>query len=89
MGRNLRSRLDLIHPDVSGRVVLKQQKQKHAHDQRAVERRFTAGDPVYVRNFGRGQPWLQGHILESTGPVSFRVELEGGQVVWRHHLDHL
>ena len=89
MGRNLRSRLDLIHPDVSGRVALKQQKQKNVHDQRAVERRFTAGDPVYVRNFGQGHPWLPGHILEATGPVSFRVELEGGQMVWRRHLDHI
>jgi len=89
MGRNLRSHLDLIHPDVSKRVVLKQHKQKEYHDQRAVGRSFTAGDQVYVRNFGRGHPWLPGRILESTGPVSFRVQLENGQIIWRRHLDQI
>jgi len=89
LGRNLRSHLDLIQPDVSKRVVLKQHQQKEFHDRRAVERSFTAGDQVYVRNFGRGHPWLPGRILESTGPVSFRVQLESGQIIWRRHLDQI
>ena len=89
MGRNLRSHLDLIHPDVSKRVVLKQHKQKEFHDRKAVERSFAAGDQVCVRNFGRWHPWLPGRILESTGPVSFRVQLESGQIIWRCHLDQI
>ena len=35
-----------------------------------------------------GSVWLKGTIIETTGPVSFRVQLEDGRE-WRCHQDHL
>ena len=43
---------------------------------------------MFVCNFGTGQPWIPGHIVRLSGPVSFEVQLANGQVV-RRHQDHL
>ena len=40
LGRKLRSRLDLIKPDLTNQVVRKQNKQKAHHDQHARQRSF-------------------------------------------------
>lgn len=88
MGRRLRSRLDLLHPDLVEKVRTKQQGQKTLHDRRSRERLFSVGQRVYVQNFGTGVPWLMGKIQERTGPVSFRVRLDDGRI-FRRHQDHL
>ena len=87
-GRNLKSRLDLLKPDISGRVEHKQQMQKSAHDRHAKTRYFAEGDEVYARNFRQYPPWLAGKIVKTTGPLSFEIELSGGRVV-RRHQDHI
>ena len=46
---------------------------------------FSIGQHVYVKNNGAASAWL---IVESTGPVSFRVLLGDGHE-WRCHQDHL
>ena len=43
------------------------------------------GDAVSVRNYSRGSKWVPGTIIQETGPLSARVELEDGMVVRRHH----
>ena len=35
-----------------------------------------------------GQKWLPGKIVKQTGPVSFLVKLEGGQM-WRRHINQI
>jgi len=45
------------------------------------------GDSVFTRNFSKGDKWLPGRIVERTGPVSFKVELEGEGLIWRRHQD--
>ncbi|PIK56484.1 hypothetical protein BSL78_06599 [Apostichopus japonicus] len=85
MGRSLRSRMDLIHPNLYQRVQAKQEQQKRQHDKSSVNRSFDLGDKVFAKNFAiRGQKWLIGHIVKKTGPISFKVKLENGNVVRRH-----
>ena len=43
---------------------------------------------MFVKNFGSGCQWLPGKILDVSGPVSFRVQLEDGRQR-RCHQDHL
>ena len=86
-GRRLRSRLDLLKPDIAARVQQKQLKQKESHDRHARARCFEVGDTVFTRNFGKGDDWLPARIVERTGPVSFRVELEHEGLIWRRHQD--
>ena len=88
LGRQPRSRLDLLHPDVSGRVQESQARQQRAHDTHSRARAFQVGDRVYVRNFSGSQVWMEGTILDKTGPVSFRVRLLDGRI-WKRHIDHV
>jgi len=88
LGRRPHTRLDLLRPNTARRVEERQQAQKRKHDLRARTRSFKEGDTVFVKNFGSGCQWLPGKILDVSGPVSFRVQLEDGR--WRRcHQDHL
>ena len=51
MGRRLRSRLDLLHPDLPDKVKGKQWKQKLAHDTSLKDQTFQEGDEVYAEDF--------------------------------------
>ena len=84
MGRKLRSRLDLLKPNLEQRVTEKQRRQQFDHDKRSRIRQFSEGEKVFARNFGRGETWLSGHITESSGPVSFQVKLQDGRTIRRH-----
>ena len=75
-----RMRLDLLVPHTAGRVEEKQFKQKLSYDSSTRERAFTQESPVYARNYAKGDKWLPGRIVKTTGPVSYEVELENGFV---------
>ena len=82
--RRLRTRLDLLRPDLGRKTASKQSEQKMQHDMHAKERNFEVGKSVLVENF-RGQPkWLKATVTEKTGPVSLRVMLEDGEICRRH-----
>lgn len=68
--RKLRTQLDLLCPDVSERVRMKQSQQKAAHDYHAREREIQLEDSVYARDFRRKKAWLPGTVIRKTGPVS-------------------
>ena len=85
MGRRLRSRLDILHPDLSGKVEDKQWKQKLAHDNQKAPRTFEEGDAVFAEDFtASSEKWLPGVIQKVTGPLSYRIQLADGRVVRRH-----
>ena len=84
---SLRTKLDLLRPSLRSQVESKQADQKYYHDLHSREREFEVGQTVSVRNL-RGQPkWLEGTIIEKTGPVSYKVTV--GDQVWRRHADQL
>ena len=68
MGRKLRSVLDLLTPTVNNRVDTAMTMQKDSHDKRAKQRSFNLGDIVYVRNYGQGPSWINGKIVDCSGP---------------------
>jgi len=47
-------------------------------------RQVEVGDSVSVQNYSRGPKWIPGTIVQETGPVSTRIQLEDGTVVRRH-----
>ena len=84
MNRRLRSRLDLFHPEMSGKVESRQAKQKELHDQRSL-RQFTENDKVYVQDFTTRKPkWIPGTVVQVTGPLSYMIKLQDGATVRRH-----
>ena len=85
MGKRLRSCLDLIYPDVSNLVEGKQWKQKRYHDKMQATRTFVNGDLVYSEDFSSApEKWIPGIIEKVTGPVSYQIRLENGQIMRRH-----
>ena len=87
MHRNLRSTLNLLRPSVKPTVLISQARQKKAHDMHTKMRQFHLSDQVYVRT-SRTPTWLKGFVCEILGPLSYRVQLEDGRVIWRH-MDHI
>jgi len=88
LGRNIRTRLDLLHPDIESRVQGKQLSQKAFVDQHRHMRHFTVGQSVLTRDFYNGARWIPGTIVAQTGPLSYRVRVQGGRE-WQRHIDHL
>ena len=85
MGRKLRSRLDLLHPNLEQTIHKKQCQQKHFYKgNRNSMIDLYNGMRVYVRNYNRGCPWVAGVVQSETGPLSYTIKLNDGRVVKRH-----
>ena len=59
----------------------KQSQQKNTHDKR-VEQDISILS-VLIRNFGSGQKWVIGTVIQITGPVSYMVRLKKKRVYIR------
>ena len=86
--RSLRTRLELLHPNVESVVCLSQAKQKAQHDSHVKEREFTIGQSVLAKNFHSGTKWLPGTITEILGPVTYLVRMKNN-LTWKRHVDQL
>ncbi len=85
MGRQLRTRLDRLFPDLSQRVQKHQAKQSQQHDTAKPLRSFMIDDSVYVKDFSSPTlSWIPGKVVKVSGPLSYHVELQSGRVVRRH-----
>ena len=53
--------------------------------------KFSVGQGVFARNYGRGEKWLPGKIIEVKGLRNFVVKIYGknGSYIWRRHSDQL
>ena len=86
--RKIRTRLDLIKPDLETFVASKQAHQKKHHDSHAKYRQLSPGQLVMARDFRSTSKWFPGVIVVRTGPLSYTVKLENGKII-RRHIDHL
>ncbi len=80
--RRLRSRLDLIRPNVHAKLM-KRQEEKVMGSQKNV-RSFQENDSVIVRNYANGPKWLKGIVLAVDGSLMYTIELGSGKIVKRH-----
>lgn len=89
MGRKLRTRLDLIKPDIRKHVTDKQVGQAKPKGAIASNvRQLFIGQTVSVRNYRGKEKWIQGIVRARTGPLSYRIEV-APNVIWRRHIDQL
>ena len=75
LGRRLRTRLDLLKPDLSIQV------NNHQIDQCVAKggsgtRNFSIGQRVIVRNYSEHFKWVSGTVRTQLGPLSYEVEIE-------------
>lgn len=88
MGRHLRTKWDLLKPDVRRNIRLSQRRQQRNHDCRVPLRQFYPGQSVMAKNMGTGASWIPGVIAQQLGPLTYLVDLRDGQL-WKRHVDHL
>ena len=88
-GRKLKTRLDLLKPNLGNRMRLKIADQGRYQNTHSKHRSFQSGDLVYDKGFGGYDSWIPGVILCQTGSVSYKVQLEEREMIWRWHVDHL
>ena len=82
--RQLRTKLDLLYPTISGRPV-------RTKDVLREDRIFDDGDYVFVRNFSKSNnvKWLPGKILQRRGEVMYKVLLEDSNIEVRRHVNQI
>ena len=86
--RRLRTCLDLLRQNISGRVLEKQEKQQRYADLHSKTRYFEVGEAVYVHDYSGKHKWIPGHVSSSVGNVSYDVALFDGRVI-RHNIDQI
>ena len=86
MGRRIRTRLDLVRPDMRARITRESGGVQHP-------RAFVIGDPVIARDYRniRKPGWISGVVVAKMSPVTYsiQVELRGELVIWKRHVDQL
>ena len=87
MGRNLRTKLDILKPNIGKRVEEKQQDQELRPSHNPT-RELPIGQAVVARNYRTGDKWVPGIITAHPGPLSYEVRV-GLNTVWRRHIDQL
>ena len=87
MGRNLRTKLDILKPNIGKRVEEKQQDQELRPSHNPT-RELPIGQAVVARNYRTGDKWVPGIITAHPGPLSYEVRA-GPNTVWRRHIDQL
>ena len=81
----LRTRLDLLTPSISACVKDKKTQQKKYSDQHRKTRKLSIGQTDWARNFREGPRWVRAVVSDRSGPVSFIVKLEDGNLWPRHN----
>lgn len=86
--RTMRTRLDLLRPSCAEHVSAKQAQQVEHHDQHTRPRDMTVGQKVMARDYRSEQKWVPGTVVEQLGPLTYRVEVQGGRR-WKRHIDQM
>ncbi|KAL6463598.1 hypothetical protein MHYP_G00279890 [Metynnis hypsauchen] len=87
--QRLRTRLDLLKPNLAAVVSHAQDTQCSWRAKHSKERTFEVGDPVLVRDYRRGEEkWTPGNLSSKTGPVSYTVEV-GSSQLWKRHTEQM
>ncbi|XP_033747018.1 uncharacterized protein LOC117332242 [Pecten maximus] len=84
MGRKLRTRLDIIRPNLEQSVQLRNQ--RHGTKGRELE----VGDFVMVHDYRgskRKRSWIRGLILRKLGPVTYTEQV--GELQSKRHIDQM
>ena len=82
LGRDVRTRLDLIKP-----VVTRGVDKKLLQSNNSTLTFFVNDQYVWVCNYRRGPNWVRGTVIKRTGPVLFRVKVN--DQTWRRHVEQL
>ena len=81
--RNFRGIVEKIKPQSRKEKVLEK-------DCKFEKSEYKIDDAVFVKNYGKGNSWLEGKIIEILGVRNHKVQLKDfGNIVWKRHSDQL
>ena len=89
-GRPLRTRLDLVKPNLNCKMFNQQHQQsiRAANEKGRERRQLEVGDSVMSRDHRGDLKRRAGLIVNKTGPLMDEVEVAPG-IIWRRHIDQL
>jgi len=76
LNKELRTWLDLLLPDVKGRVEEAQEKQRQYDDRHSQARDLTVGEQVIARNFRVGPHWMPSTIVRKSATSEIQPNVE-------------
>ncbi|XP_013163468.1 PREDICTED: uncharacterized protein K02A2.6-like [Papilio xuthus] len=83
LGHRLRNRLDAMRPSTA--KIVEEVQDKQIRNSSGLARNFNVGDKILSRNYStNSQKWVEGKILQQTGPVSYKIINNDGGVHRRH-----
>uniref|UniRef100_A0A0A9X8H3 RNA-directed DNA polymerase n=2 Tax=Lygus hesperus TaxID=30085 RepID=A0A0A9X8H3_LYGHE len=86
LGRNLRSRLDLIRPPPAAAFVAKQQARQVQYHGGVDGPVWEIDQPVWVKNYRKGEePWIEGIVERVLGPRRLKVLIPSLGLSWVRH----
>ncbi|XP_015774074.1 PREDICTED: uncharacterized protein K02A2.6-like [Acropora digitifera] len=90
LGRPLRTRLDLVKPNLNRKMVNQQHQQstRAANEKGRHRRQLEVGDSVMSRDYRGDLKWRARLIVNKTGPLMYEVEVAPG-IISRRHIDQL
>ena len=87
IGRNIRTRLDVLKPNIKKRLEEKQQDQQ-LRSSHSPTRKLDVGQTVVARDYRGVNRWVPGVITSHSGPFSYEDRV-APNTVWRRHIDQL
>ncbi|XP_063834427.1 uncharacterized protein K02A2.6-like [Ostrinia nubilalis] len=88
LGRRLRTKLDILRPNVENRVSIVQARQAESRGQPGDNRELHAGEEVWYRNYQGTTRWLPGEVSQKIGGTDYKV-LDGLGRENHRHIDQL
>lgn len=86
-GRNFRSTIESVKQEPSNSRALEQLRNTVFRDESKL---FRTGDAVYVRNYGKGDSWIKGEVMEVLGWRNYNVRVQDfGNITWKRHADQI
>ena len=87
LGRRIRTRIDMVKPNLSEKMNNYNSKMEMNRVNRDVVRNFYRGDKVLVRNSFKKPKWLSGTIVEKISDRTYMIEV--GERMLKRHIDHI
>ena len=81
VGRRLRTRLDILRPNLEDRMKQTRSPMKERR------RNLDPGEPVLVRDYRDNNKWVRGVIVNRLGPVTYHVQVNN--LCWKRHIDQI
>jgi hypothetical protein len=88
MKRQLRTRLDIMRPDVGKTVEQSTERQQAAYRSSSQTKEFKEGDLVWARNYRDGDKWIPARVVKRQGTLTYKVRVNDS-LVWKRHVDQL